>query len=750
MEYLVWVGPRDSDVQFCKCIKNKICYFSEANPMSQRKANIYGTPFLTFVEKNMCNILYHHSNAKFIFYNPKIVYSLDKDLQKYVICLNNKYVLGILGNKIYTRYWFGAYVPVIPSVLLESKGLSFNEFSDKLGESDAYIVQKNSSSGGFGTFFVTKENDMLSFLQKSYNELLMVSPYIKNSISININAIIYDNETKMFAPSLQIIENNGNRLLYHGADYKAAMDLSENIHKMLQEYSNIILKHIQRLGYRGIIGLDFILANDHIYFQEVNARYQASSFLIDIALHNQGFPSLTEMNICAFSSESAEKADFYNLEVEYSFYKYLYTKNAKHLYHIEKTVRNNPFVFYCCVDGWNCKMEVDEDAYCYAIVFSTNITSLNFDGGYNIYSNISGEETYLSENMESPIGLKIALLNQGCTLDEKTLDFLSKQGIIKKAVFSAIDFQLADGIFINAPVDLKFTDFSPFSIKVTSDERLALYYYEQHILEINLEMQPDWNDRMTQNNIAYGKIAYLSTDRLRFKHESVCAFKKQGRGCLFCSIPVNGNVNTFTLDDVREVAQELLIEPTFRHILIGGGSGNPEEEYQKIIGVSEILHDIDPKIPIYLMCLPPAKTEILEQYKEAGVSEIAFNIEIWDRDLARKIMPGKGTIPLEVYLKALKESTMLWGTTGNVRTALIVGLDKTETLLDGIQFLCQNGVQPMISVFRPMPNTKLHSLVPPSNSALLSFYNRAQKICSTYHMQLGPTCDACKNNMLAI
>lgn len=748
MEYLVWVGPRDSDVQFCKCIQDKICYFSETNSMPQRKANIYGTLFLEFVKKKMLNILSYHSDAKFIFYNPKIAYSLDKDLQKYVICLNDKYVLDILSNKIYTRYWFGAYVPVLPSILLESKGLSFDEFSNKLGESDEYIVQKNSSSGGFGTFCVSKENGMLPFLQELYNELLIVSPYIKNSVSININAIIYDNERKMFAPSIQITENNGNRLLYHGADYKAAMDLPENIHEMLQEYSDVILRHIQRLGYRGIVGLDFIFTNNHIYFQEVNPRYQASSFLIDIALHNHGLPSMTEMNICAFSSETAEKKDFYNFVIEYSFYKYLYTKNAKHLYHIEKLVCNNPYVYCFCVDGWNCEMEVDEDAYCYAVVFSTNIISLNFDGSYNIYSNISGEEKYLYENMKSPIGLKIALLNQGCTLDEKTVDFLSKQGGIKKAVFSAIDFQLSNGVFINAPIGLKFTDFSPFSIKVTSNKEPALYYYEQQVSQINLEMQPDWNDRITQNNVAYGRIAYLSTDRLRFKHEPVCAFKKQGRGCHFCSIPAN--LNTFTLDDVKEVAEELLREPTFRHILIGGGSGNPEEEYQKIIEVSKIIHGIDPKIPIYLMCLPPAKIEILEQFKNAGISEVAFNIEIWDRALAREIMPGKGTIPLEVYLNALKKSTILWGTTGNVRTALIVGLDKTESLLEGIQLLCQNGIQPMISVFRPMPNTKLHSFVPLSNSDLLSFYNSAQKICSAYHLQLGPTCDACKNNMLAI
>ena len=37
MEYLVWVGPRDSDIQFSKCFKESICYFSEKN----RKGDSY-------------------------------------------------------------------------------------------------------------------------------------------------------------------------------------------------------------------------------------------------------------------------------------------------------------------------------------------------------------------------------------------------------------------------------------------------------------------------------------------------------------------------------------------------------------------------------------------------------------------------------------------------------------------------------------------------------------------------------------
>ncbi len=748
MEYLVWVGPRDSDIQFSKSFKDSICYFSNKNPIPNRKTHIYGKTFINFIEVKMKHILRLHSNARFIFYNPKIAYSLNEEMTKYVLCLNKKYILDLLSDKIYTRYWMANYVPVLPSILQDSCHLSFDELENKLGYFPAYIVQQNRSSGGFGTFYVSRENRMLKTLSETYTELFIVSPYIENCLSVNINALIGEKQIYFFPLSLQITEQNGNRLIYHGSDYISIRNLSLDKQTKVQDYTKKILQVIQSLGYRGIIGIDFIIKGDMVYFQELNPRYQASSFLIDASLKEMGYPDLAKMNIDLFYGYNEISLDTKNLLVEYSFYKYIYEENAKHLYYIEDIARNNSYVSQICLDGWNYDIKAEKNAYCYAIVFSTNITSLNFDGGYNLYSNITGEEEYLKENMFTQIGLKIALLNQGCVITKDVADFLNSKGIVKKAVFSSIDFRLSNGLYINAPVNLKFTDFSPFNINVNSDNHLVLNYYNNTISEIDIEMQPNWYDLCTKNNVTYSTLAYLSTDRLRIKHETACEMKKTGKGCAFCSVPISRN--NFNTEDIKEVIDKLLSNPEFRHILIGGGSGNPLEEYKKIIDISKFIRTINKNIPIYLMSLPPTKDKIIERYKEAGINEVAFNIEIWDRNLAQKIMPGKGQILLETYLHALQYATNLWGTTGNVRTALIVGLDNSETLLKGIQILCEYGIQPMLSVFRPMKNTKLESFVPLSNKALLSFYEKANDICSQYNIKLGPSCDACKNNMLAI
>ena len=135
-------------------------------------------------------------------------------------------------------------------------------------------------------------------------------------------------------------------------------------------------------------------------------------------------------------------------------------------------------------------------------------------------------------------------------------------------------------------------------------------------------MQPCWNNKVTKNNISFGKIAYFSTDRLRIKHEPICEFKRVGKGCSFCSIPVSSTY--FCINDIEEVTTELLKHPTFRHILIGGGSGKIDTEYKKIMEISKLIQSINPEIPIYLMSLPPTDVKVLEEYKSVGITEVAF------------------------------------------------------------------------------------------------------------------------------
>ena len=150
------------------------------------------------------------------------------------------------------------------------------------------------------------------------------------------------------------------------------------------------------------------------------------------------------------------------------------------------------------------------------------------------------------------------------------------------------------------------------------------------------------------------------------------------------------------------------------------------------------------------MAPPPHEKGILHQLKQSGITEISFNIEMFDRKIAKELMPGKGKIPLDLYYSMLEESTLLWGKTGKVRSMIIVGLESTKSLLEGIEHIAQMGVQPILSPFGPRQDTELRNMVPFSSEKLQELFKKCIEICKQYDLTPGPDNIECQNNTLSI
>ena len=184
------------------------------------------------------------------------------------------------------------------------------------------------------------------------------------------------------------------------------------------------------------------------------------------------------------------------------------------------------------------------------------------------------------------------------------------------------------------------------------------------------------------------------------------------------------------------------------HFLIGGGSGTNKEEPQNILKIARHIRSRSNR-PIYAMCLPPKDLNVLSEFYDAGIDEVGFNLELFDREIAAKIMPAKGAIPISTYELAYKKAVSLWGRTGAVRSLLVLGLEPIESFYAGVEWLCQLGVMPIVSVFRPMDSIVLKDALPPDNQELKNIFNKATSIASKYGLTLGPSCIACQNNTLS-
>ena len=148
------------------------------------------------------------------------------------------------------------------------------------------------------------------------------------------------------------------------------------------------------------------------------------------------------------------------------------------------------------------------------------------------------------------------------------------------------------------------------------------------------------------------------------------------------------------------------------------------------------------------MSVPPLIQD-LNSIKQAGITDVSFNIEIFDEVLAKQLMPAKSDYTRQYYMEVLSAATKVWPTYGDVRSIIMVGLESTSSLLDGVKKLNDIGVQPVLSVFRPMKNSALYNRLPPSNEYLLEIYNQATKLLAPTGF-LGPKCTDCRNNTLSV
>lgn len=755
MDNLYWVGIKESEIRFCKkMFAGSITYIGTNTSGNVSYSQKYGhiknynndsDELDDFIRDELRAILKNEPNAKFMFYAPSYAYYLGKDIASHTVCLNSTYVLTLLKDKMRTRLWLANSVPVLPTIAVSGYECSLDYFQHLLPGNESFILQGCTGAGGNDTYIVNTDSwHRIKGFIKEY-EIYVLSPYMQCSFSVNTHVLI-GKSTMLLPSSIQIIEYEDDRMIYHGADFVEYKNIPQKLRNKIDKLSRKLGDKIKNIGYKGILGIDYLISGENVYFLEINPRFQASTPLVNRTLTDKGLPCMQEMVLeCSSSdkdiiSESDLDVKYSNYIVDaynkYSFYSQ-YLKNAYASSEIDEVL----------TDGYCDDIPYEERASLFSVVLNTNISSVTPDLTLNIHENIKPykKKKFTLKSVTDFLILKTSLLVQGIRFSEQTYAYLQSKDM-RKGTYSSVDIYLAPKLIINCPCDLKLCSMSPFTVEYCEDE-LFLSYSGEILSKIYIDFGNDYQLNKTKNGISYGDISFLASDRVRIHYSLGCFYKGINAGCNFCDVPP---IRTkLKLEDVKEVIDWHLEHSDFRHILIGGGSSVRKTEYKKILEIIMYLRNKTDK-SIYLMSVPPEDIYILDKYYNAGLNEVAFNIEIFDRMYAKKYMPGKGYIPLKEYQDALLHSVELWGNTGNVKCLLVYGCESSSSFLRGVQWLASHGIQPIISVFRPLRNTEMENVIPPETKNLIGLYNRAQAICQSYNLSLGPDCILCQNNTLSI
>lgn len=756
---LYWIGVRESELAgtgnlFSGSITvygtNKNNNYSFDKRYNLRfNCNYEFEDWIMFVNEIVTLLIKNDPQCRFLLYYPADYPYYSDEIKSRVICLNDNKITSFLENKILTKIWLSNYVSITPFVVLSGNQIVESKHTYNFENEDAFVIQDCNSCGGSGTWLLNRETELSVHKKLKLLKNYLVSPYFKYSVPVNIHIVISDSEIIMLPPSVQIISTEQNTFSYCGADFFAYHQIPIEKQENLYQQAKIIGEKLKSIGYLGVCGIDFIITQDNIYFMEVNSRFQASTMSINRALFDAGIhTSIQEMHIRAFDNNIQISKELCNLMVNYSFHYYQFDqkklKKLKYLHSLKDNYHEN-IIFVD--DDLDWEMCFEKDAYLFELLFKTNIVAIDSEFKCVVEQNTDiNAEIFEFENiLNDMLAFKIMLFNHGVRLTKKALAFAESNGGLNYIEFGAVDM-MVNNLHINAPYKTKNSSISPFEVDL-KDNMFILNYFGKFVATVKLRSHNEIGEKSISNDFICDDITYLGNDRLRIYHRHSCYFKNNNISCKFCDIDEDNRLLHYK--DIVSAVDKYWDNGQINHYLIGGGSEAPNGDFSNIIKISNYIRSKTNK-PIALMSLPPYNLDVLDELKNAGINEVVFNLEIYDRVLAQKYMPGKGAIPLDVYINAFKKAVLLWGNNGSVRTMFVVGLESSKSLLNGIEAVCKLGVSPTLSLFKPIPKTEMENYLPPSNKDIYLICKEAMKICKSYGVQFGPHCKYCEDNVLKV
>ena len=258
-------------------------------------------------------------------------------------------------------------------------------------------------------------------------------------------------------------------------------------------------------------------------------------------------------------------------------------------------------------------------------------------------------------------------------------------------------------------------------------------------------LPPAYHGQVNDRNESLNSYAFTHGDRVRISPIEGCAM-----ACHFCNLPYEfryrrKDVGALVDSVGRAISDE--IQPA-RHVLISGGTPKPED-YEYVQSVYEAVVSSFPRLPVDIMMVPAEGLLDVAWLKRLGVNELSINIEIFNQEIARRIMRRKADHGLERYLGFLESAAEEMGA-GRVRSMLLVGIEPVADTLAGVEAIAERGCVPVLSPFRPDPSTPMAKAPQPSSELMKEVYLRAGEIVSARGLPLGPACIPCTHNTMTL
>jgi len=266
-------------------------------------------------------------------------------------------------------------------------------------------------------------------------------------------------------------------------------------------------------------------------------------------------------------------------------------------------------------------------------------------------------------------------------------------------------------------VQFKWNRRSPYSIE-TDGSRYFLALDGIEIFPIEFDRRPKYYDLFTSDGAEMSHVGnFTQSGTVHVTYSNECSLKDRGQDCLFCNVnatkDVYGAIERHKWKYPKQIGETVKAaydEGVAHHVNLTGGFVAERRELDYYIDVAEAiqehtgLQDFNGTAVIGA----PLDLSTIERYKEAGYRTVAINIEIWDKNIFKTIVPGKDQQcgRRENWLRAIEHARDVFGF-GRARTGIVAGLEPKTSLLEGVEYFAEKGIPALTSAWNPNPGSAL-------------------------------------------
>jgi len=313
------------------------------------------------------------------------------------------------------------------------------------------------------------------------------------------------------------------------------------------------------------------------------------------------------------------------------------------------------------------------------------------------------------------------------------------------ATTGGVTFVLPGNVYVNAPFDDWYVnDVAEVSLDLTDGDGQYVVRYQDAAVPVDRVLPlPGYLDRVDDAGRHVTDVCMSHADRIRLSPIDGCAYD-----CSFCDIPAT----RYTRHPVEQLlaALDVAMADTAlppRHVLISGGSpGRRDYHYFEEI-CEKVIADCPLPVDI-MMAAIPGDPGFVDRMIDAGIHGFSLNIELFSSDASSLYIRGKHRHARPGFEPFVERAVSRLGSSGRVRSLILVGLEPPEETLAGVEYLASLGADPVLSPFRPAQNTKLERHEPIATELLTSVLREARGIVARHGVALGPRCLPCQHNTL--